>query len=235
MPARTARPLAAGLALTGLALAGGLPAAYAAPGDRGDVKIHEAGAAFDDPRSASEVCGFYLVASGFGQGQRVRWEVAAQPGRAGAPGLSESLTLADGDGRTRPLALPDGTYRLTWTLEGASGTSRSRTFQVDCANGTSGSANAKGTGAGTGAADANGTNNAGGNGSWNGSWNGGSGSHRPPNGPVGAGGGGSARLAAAEDGSGSGFGVGAAVAAGLAGTAGLVLIRRSRRRDDGAA
>ncbi|MGW6416951.1 hypothetical protein [Streptomyces sp. NPDC055055] len=31
------------------------------------------------------------------------------------------------------------------------------------------------------------------------------------------------------------FGVGAAVAAGLAGTAGLVLIRRSRRSDDGAA
>ncbi|MEV4942530.1 hypothetical protein [Streptomyces zaomyceticus] len=62
-------------------------------------------------------------------------------------------------------------------------------------------------------------------------WNDGQGDG-PPRGAVGAGGGGSA-VAAAEDS--SAFGVGAAVAAGLAGTVGLVLIRRSRRRDDGAA
>ncbi|MGW1926661.1 hypothetical protein ACWCQ0_48025, partial [Streptomyces massasporeus] len=57
-------------------------------------------------------------------------------------------------------------------------------------------------------------------------------SGRPPQGAVGAGGGGSAQVAADDS---SGFGIGAAVAAGLAGTAGLVLIRRSRRRDNGAA
>ncbi|MFE6061838.1 hypothetical protein [Streptomyces sp. NPDC056431] len=103
-----------------------------------------------------------------------------------------------------------------------------------------------GNGAGTNAA---GTNATGGNGnSWNGggrengsSWNSGSGSGsssgngwsgRPPQGAVGAGGGGSAQVAADDS---SNFGIGAAVAAGLAGTAGLVLIRRSRRRDNGAA
>ncbi|WP_406133982.1 hypothetical protein [Streptomyces zaomyceticus] len=77
----------------------------------------------------------------------------------------------------------------------------------------------------------------GGSGSWNGgggnSWNGGQeGNGRPPRGAVGAGGGGSAVVAAEDS---SAFGIGAAVAAGLAGTVGLVLIRRSRRRGNGAA
>ncbi|MFE3073376.1 hypothetical protein [Streptomyces sp. NPDC059247] len=62
---------------------------------------------------------------------------------------------------------------------------------------------------------------------------GGNGPGKPPHGPVGAGGGGSAELAA-DDGS-SLFGIGTAVAAALAGATGLVLIRRSRRRDDGVA
>ncbi|MFI8292597.1 hypothetical protein ACIGBL_26005 [Streptomyces sp. NPDC085614] len=55
---------------------------------------------------------------------------------------------------------------------------------------------------------------------------------RPPNGPVGAGGGGSAEVAADD---GSAFGAGSALAAGLAGTAVLILVRRSRRRTDGTA
>ncbi|MFJ2787779.1 MULTISPECIES: hypothetical protein [unclassified Streptomyces] len=62
---------------------------------------------------------------------------------------------------------------------------------------------------------------------------GGNGPGKPPHGPVGAGGGGSAELAA--DGDSSLFGIGTAVAAALAGTTGLLLIRRSRRRDDGVA
>ncbi|GHG22962.1 hypothetical protein [Streptomyces zaomyceticus] len=71
-------------------------------------------------------------------------------------------------------------------------------------------------------------------GGWNGGgngWNGGQ-ADGPPRGAVGAGGGGSAVVAAEDS---SAFGVGAAVAAGLAGTVGLVLIRRSRRRGNGAA
>ncbi|MEU5985604.1 hypothetical protein [Streptomyces sp. NPDC047434] len=55
---------------------------------------------------------------------------------------------------------------------------------------------------------------------------------RPPHGPVGAGGGGSAEVAADDD---SAFGAGSALAAGLAGTAVLILVRRSRRRTDGTA
>ncbi|MFI8423057.1 hypothetical protein [Streptomyces sp. NPDC085479] len=291
MLARTARPLAAvsGLAVAGLALAGGAPAAYAAPGDNGDVKIHEVGTPFADQRNESKVCNFYLAAFNFDSVQRVRWTIAPQPDRADGPDLAGSLRLAGGTGHTDRLALPDGTYRLTWTFAGAQGSGKNKVFQVDCpdggngaagngVNGTGANGNGNGNSNGGGGNGANGTggnsesantwNGGGGNGnggngnggnggggssesgnsesgnSWNGNggngnggngWNGGGGGNgqRPPQGPVGAGGGGSAEIAAAEDG--STFGVGAAVAAGLAGTVGLVLIRRSRRRHDGAA
>ncbi|MGR8011432.1 hypothetical protein [Streptomyces hypolithicus] len=55
-----------------------------------------------------------------------------------------------------------------------------------------------------------------------------------PNGPVGAGGGGAADVDADAGAGTSSFGVGAALAAGLAGAAGLIVVRRSRRRTDGA-
>ncbi|MGW6537067.1 hypothetical protein ACWGBV_04235 [Streptomyces sp. NPDC055051] len=273
MHARTARPLAAasGLALAGLALAGGTPAAYAAPGDNGDVKIHSVGTPLDDQRNEPKVCDFYLAASNFESVQRVRWEITAQPASASARSVDGTLRLTTGAGRSSRIALPDGTYRLTWTFEGSQATGRSKVFQVDCPGGGNG-ANGNGTngqapnGQTANGQTPNGQNSNGqtGNGqapngqnsnSWNGngqnsngqnsnSWNGGGengnggngggwNGQRPPQGPVGAGGGGSAELAAAEDG--SSFGVGAAVAAGLAGTVGLVLIRRSRRRNDGAA
>ncbi|MFF6886862.1 hypothetical protein ACFY9F_27160 [Streptomyces sp. NPDC012421] len=267
MLARTARPLAAvsGLAVAGLALAGGAPAAYAAPGDNGDVKIHEVGTPFADQRNESKVCTFYLAAFNFDSVQRVRWTIAPQPDRADGPDLAGSLRLAGGTGHTDRLALPDGTYRLTWTFAGAQGAGKNKVFQVDCPDGGNGAAGngVNGNGNGGGGNSANGTggngestnswnggggssesgntqsgntwNGNGGNGSGGNGWNGGGGGNgqRPPQGPVGAGGGGSAEIAAAEDG--STFGVGAAVAAGLAGTVGLVLIRRSRRRHDGAA
>ncbi|MFF6792647.1 hypothetical protein ACFY9C_26650 [Streptomyces filamentosus] len=203
MSARTARPLAAasGLVLTGLALAGGAPAAYAAPGDDGDVKIHKVGTPFDDQRNEPKVCRFYLAAFNFDKDQKVQWEIVPQPDKADDPNLGGQLTLPTGTGHTGPLALPDGMYKLTWTFEGENGAGKQKVFQVDCPNG-----------GGPGGP-------------------GGHGHH--PHGPVGAGGGGSAEIAAQEDA--STFGVGAAVAAGLAGTVGLVLIRRSRRRNDGAA
>ncbi|MCM1948532.1 hypothetical protein NC315_24620 [Streptomyces sp. G2] len=217
MLARTARPLAAasGLALAGLgglALLGGAPAAFAAPGDNGDVKIHNVGTPYDDQRNEPKVCDFYLAAFNFDANQKVSWEIVPQPDKADDPNLSGQLTLPTGTGHTGPLALPDGMYKLTWTFEGENGAGKHKVFQVDCPNG------------------GNGGNGNGGNGNGG---NGGHGHHKPPHGPVGAGGGGSAEIAAEEDA--SAFGVGAAVAAGLAGTVGLVLIRRSRRRNDGAA
>ncbi|MFE4659840.1 hypothetical protein ACFRFJ_24505 [Streptomyces hydrogenans] len=225
MLARTARPLAAasGLALAGLgglALLGGAPAAFAAPGDNGDVKIHNVGTPYDDQRNEPKVCDFYLAAFNFDANQKVSWEIVPQPDKADDPNLGGQLTLPTGTGHTGPLALPDGMYKLTWTFEGENGAGKHKVFQVDCPNGGNGGNGGNG----------NGGNGNGGNGNGG---NGGNGHHKPPHGPVGAGGGGSAEIAAEEDA--SAFGVGAAVAAGLAGTVGLVLIRRSRRRNDGAA
>ncbi|APE20690.1 MULTISPECIES: hypothetical protein [Streptomyces] len=211
MTARTARPLAAtaaaALAFGGLALAGA-PAAFAAPGDNGDVKIHKVGTPFDDQSNEPKVCKFYLAAFNFDSLQEVDWEITPQPPKADDPSLSGHITLGGtGKGHTGPLSLPSGQYKLVWTFEGENGAGKQKVFKVEC----------------PGDVITNPTNPP---------TTGGHGPGKPPHGPVGAGGGGSAELAAEDS---SAFGVGAAVAAGLAGTAGLVLIRRSRRRDNGAA
>ncbi|MFJ5140340.1 hypothetical protein [Streptomyces sp. NPDC088707] len=283
MSARTVRPLAttaaAVLTFGGLALAGA-PSAFAAPGDSGDIKVHSVGTPSASQRDEPRVCRFYLAASDFETLQQVNWAISRQPS-ANGPALSGQLSLASGAGRTDPLSLPSGQYRLSWTFQGQTVVVRPKAFQVTCpgdaiaspppTGGNGGGGNGTGgnglgpnadadTDGGNGANGTNGTNGTGGNGtnatgsnttggngdSWNGggsesgdSWNSGSGNNsgngwsgRPPQGAVGAGGGGTARVAADDS---SGFGIGAAVAAGLAGTAGLVLIRRSRRRDNGAA
>ncbi|WP_017241620.1 hypothetical protein [Streptomyces sp. SS] len=219
MPARTARPLAAAsaaaFALSGLALAGA-PAAYAAPGDNGDVKIHKVGTPFDDQSNEPKVCRFYLAAFNFDTLQEVDWEISPQPPKADDPSLNGHITLATGTGHTGPLSLPNGQYKLVWTFEGQTGAGKQKVFKVECpgdviTNPTQPPTQPPNGGPGG---------------------NGGHGHGRPPHGPVGAGGGGSAEIAAEDS---SAFGVGAAIAAGLAGAAGLVLIRRSRRRDNGAA
>ncbi|MGW6391983.1 hypothetical protein ACWFR1_16075 [Streptomyces sp. NPDC055103] len=210
MTARTARPLAATaaatLALGSLALAGA-PSAYAAPGDNGDVKIHKVGTPFDDQRDEPKVCKFYLAAFNFDTLQEVDWEITPQPPKADDPSLSGHITLATGKGHTGPLSLADGMYKLVWTFEGEQGAGKQKVFKVDCPGDIITNPTHPPT-------------------------TGGNGHGKPPHGPVGAGGGGSAPIAAEDS---STFGIGAAVAAGLAGTAGLVLIRRSRRRDNGAA
>ncbi|MFF9912873.1 hypothetical protein [Streptomyces sp. NPDC013457] len=108
-------------------------------------------------------------------------------------------------------------------------------------SGSSGSGNSW-SGSGSGGNDGSGGSGGsggggGGGGRENGSeggWSGGDGG-KPPQGPVGAGGGGSATTTTTESSDdGSMFGVAAALAAGLAGTAGLILVRRARRRTHGA-
>ncbi|WP_231626932.1 hypothetical protein [Streptomyces apocyni] len=192
----TVRTTIAGLALAGVTLAGA-PAAVAAPGDNGDVKIHKEGTPTDDPRNEPKVCKFYLAAFNFDTLQEVTWEIVPQPMKNDGASLDGSITLATGTGHTDTLTLPNGMYKLTWTFEGASGAGKMKVFQVDCPP--------------------------------NGNGNG-----KPPNGGVGAGGGGAADTVEAASAT-SPFSVGTALAAGVAGTAGLIFIRRSRRRNDGAA
>ncbi|MET9379406.1 hypothetical protein ABZX98_35580 [Streptomyces sp. NPDC002992] len=225
MTALAVRPLlstaVATLALGGVALAGA-PAAFAAPGDDGDVKIHHAGRPDEHPRTDDtdqrnepKVCTFYVAALGFDGLTTLTYTITPQPpkGDPVVPPTPIALNPA-GNGITPDIALPDGMYKVEWTWVGQMGAKKSKVFQVDCKDFTN---------------PPNGGNGNGGNGD-----NGGNGKpphHKPPHGPVGAGGGGSAELASDS----STFGIGTAIAAGVAGTAGLILVRRSRRRTDGAA
>ncbi|MFF9853224.1 hypothetical protein [Streptomyces litmocidini] len=211
------RAALATLALSTVTL-GGAPAAFAAPGDNGDVKVHRENTPDTNQANEPQVgCIFKFSAFNFVGVPLLNWNIVAQPSRPGDPSFGNgSITLdATGNGFTGPISgVPSGMYKVEWTWGTMNGAPKSKVFRVHCPDGPNG----------------NGGNGNGGNG--NGGNGGGHGHGRPPHGPVGAGGGGSAQLAAEDS---SAFGVGTAVAAGLAGTAGLVLIRRSRRRANGAA
>lgn len=214
-----ARPLlrtaVAGLALGGVAF-GAAPAAVAAPGDNGDIKVHSITTPTTDQRNEPKVCRFYLAAFNFDTLQQVSWSIVPQPMQSGDATLQGNITLATGTGHTQELSLPDGMYKLTWTFEGASGAGKMKVFRVDCPPGGNGNGNDNGNGVPNGDGP-------------------GKGHHKHPHGGVGAGGGGMAEPTGGDDGVGStAFGVGSALAAGLAGAAGLILVRR-RRRAHGAA
>lgn len=199
------------LALGSTVLAGASAAVAApVPGDNGDVKTHNVGTAFDDQRDEPKVCAFYLDAFNFDTVEKVTWSIVPQPAKTPPePSLSGSITLATGTGHTGEYTLPDGMYKLTWNFEGENGAGKHKVFKVECPPGTT-------TGGNTTGGNTTGGNTTGGG---------------PPIGPVGAGGGGAA-------GTGSspmfGGGAGAALAAGAVGAAGLILVRRSRRRADDA-
>lgn len=132
---RTARTGAA--ALTALTLAGtallGAPAAFAAPGDNGDVKIHADTTPDADQRNNPKVCQFYLAAFNFDRGQGVTWIIEPQPAERGSATLTGTLALPTGTGRTTGLlALPDGQYKLTWQIVDGKGAGKHKVFKVDC-------------------------------------------------------------------------------------------------------
>ncbi|WMX47799.1 hypothetical protein [Streptomyces roseicoloratus] len=185
------------------------PSAFAAPGDNGDIKIHEKGTVEPDPSNDPKVCEFHIAAFNFDGLQDVDWQIFNQPGN-NTPVKTGSIVLdQNGDGYTADMSLPDGMYKVEWTWEGQQGAKKSKVFRVECVTPpttppTTTPPTSKPP------------------------------HHKPPHGPVGAGGGGAADPASSTT-DGSAFGVGSAIAAGLAGTAGLILIRRSRRRNDGAA
>ncbi|MGW4852454.1 hypothetical protein ACWEPZ_14655 [Streptomyces sp. NPDC004288] len=237
-PTRTLlRASLASLALGAVTLAGA-PQALAAPGDNGDVKVHRQGTPDTDQANQPQVgCVFRFAAFDFDGLQSIQWNIYAQPGRPGNqdPSLRNGSIAIDvnGDGHTNDISgLATGMYKVEWTWVGQNGAAKSKVFRVNCPtdNGTNGG-NGNGNGGNGNGGDDGGDNGSDGNGDGG---DGGDSGHEhggPPHGAVGAGGGGSAQIAAEDS---SAFGVGAAVAAGLAGTTGLVLIRRSRRRVHGA-
>lgn len=123
-------------ALTAIALAGtallGAPAAFAAPGDNGDVKIHAETTSPTDQRNEPKVCKFYLAAFNFDVAQGITWVIEPQPAASASATLNGALTLSSGTGYTDTLALPDGQYKLTWKIVGGTGAGKHKVFKVDC-------------------------------------------------------------------------------------------------------
>uniref|UniRef100_A0AAU2UXJ0 LPXTG cell wall anchor domain-containing protein n=1 Tax=Streptomyces sp. NBC_00003 TaxID=2903608 RepID=A0AAU2UXJ0_9ACTN len=187
---RTRVAAVAALTLAGTVLAG-TPAAFAAPGDNGDVKIHAMGTLFTDQSNNPKVCGFYLDGFNFDTIQSVTWNISPQPARAGGATLNGALQLMGGTGHTLPLTLPDGQYKLVWNITGGSGAAKQKVFKVDC---TPASASTGGT----------------------------------PRGGVPAGGGGLAETPGIPQ-------AGAAAGLGLVSIAGVLYVRRLRRRPHGPA
>ncbi|MEV2190177.1 hypothetical protein AB0I02_04095 [Streptomyces phaeochromogenes] len=133
----TARARTGAAALTALTLAGtallGAPAAFAAPGDNGDVKIHADTTPDADQRNNPKVCQFYLAAFNFDRGQGVTWIIEPQPAKRGSATLTGTLALPTGTDRTTGLlALPDGQYKLTWQIVDGKGAGKHKVFKVDC-------------------------------------------------------------------------------------------------------
>ncbi|MFD9794717.1 hypothetical protein ACFWXK_27655 [Streptomyces sp. NPDC059070] len=208
------RPAATALALglAGAVLAGA-PAAHAAPGDNGDVKIHNLGTPFTDQRDEPKVCGFYLDGFNFDANQNVTWSIQTQPLRAGGATLNGAIALPAGTGHTLPLTLPNGQYKLTWKITGGNGAGKMKVFKVDCLPITS----PPGTTTGGGSAGATG---------------GATGGSGGPNGGPNAGGGGLAGTDSLTDGVSPAAGI---AALGLVGVSGVLFVRRLRRRPHGAA
>ncbi|MFJ9772946.1 hypothetical protein ACIRVF_17195 [Kitasatospora sp. NPDC101157] len=126
------RLLAAATAAAALTL-GTAPVALAAPGDNGDIKVHEATTAVTDQRDQPKVCRFYLDAFNFDTLQLVNWTIEQNPPTGTALVQSGSITLANGTGVTSALTLPDGHYKLEWTFVGETGAAKQKVFDVACA------------------------------------------------------------------------------------------------------
>ncbi|MFJ5884424.1 hypothetical protein [Kitasatospora cineracea] len=123
-------------ALAVLPLAASAVPAHAAPGDNGDVKVHQVGTPTDDQNDQAKVCAFYLDAFNFDTLQQVTWHIDQQPPTGTGTNLrTGQITLLEGHGFTPPVLpqLPDGHYELFWNFAGENGAAKHKVFEVDCA------------------------------------------------------------------------------------------------------
>ncbi|MFD9499256.1 hypothetical protein [Streptomyces sp. NPDC060035] len=249
--ARTGTAVAAAVAAAGLTLAGA-PAAHAIGGEL-DVQPVERPSHSPSPTTSPdglEVCAFKVVASNFGELPAVVWTITTQPSVI-PPGLTltGTVALAQGIGEAPGFQLPEGIYVLTWNAPGP----KSKTFKVDCSKkeGHYGSKNEwkhknkeeeEGSSWSGNGESGNGESGRGesGRGESSSSESGGSASasgesssskeYSKPSGAVPAGGGGVPTMETVGSENDSNLGTTTALAAGAAGLAGLVLVRRQARR-----
>ncbi|MEV4329893.1 hypothetical protein AB0K02_05030 [Streptomyces sp. NPDC049597] len=132
---RILRPTGALVVAAALSLSAA-PAAFAANGDNGTVKIHDSATGEELRKNEPKVCEFYLDAFGFDAGQLVQWHIEAWANNdlpKGETVKSGSLTLdADGHERTEDMTLPDGQYKLFWNFDGENGKAKHKVFKSDC-------------------------------------------------------------------------------------------------------
>ncbi|MFE9822799.1 hypothetical protein ACFYSH_11665 [Streptomyces sp. NPDC005791] len=230
--ARTGVTMAAAVAVAGATLAGA-PAAYALPGDSGNLEVTSVGWHSRGDREGVEVCKFVLKASNFQSFESVPWTITEQPPTV-PPGdtLLGTLPLVNGQARSQQYLLPEGTYLLVWTVPAGP---KQRSFEVDCSpkpgqgdehgkDGDHGSESSAGKDYEKDAEkDAEkGYEKDGEEGSAK--------SYDKPSGAVPAGGGGVPDMESVSSQSESNVGASAALVAGAAGIAGLIMVRRSARR-----
>ncbi|WP_254401660.1 hypothetical protein [Streptomyces sp. AC555_RSS877] len=109
-----------------------------APGGNGTVKIHSVPydgverTPFGDPRDEPKVCKSYIDAAQFDTIQAVDWTIQTQPPVAGGAERRGAITLIGGSGHSEDMVLPDGQYKLVWTIRGGNGTGKQKVFRVDC-------------------------------------------------------------------------------------------------------
>ncbi|WP_406282581.1 hypothetical protein [Streptomyces sp. NBC_00209] len=208
--ARTVRAgtVAAAVAAAAAATLGGAAAAFAAPGDSGDIDIRSGGWAARGG-DGNEVCKFVLQASNFGDMPAVPWTITAQPPTV-PPGdtLASTLPLVNGSARSQEYLLPEGTYQLVWIVPSGP---KNKAFKVNCTKpaGNNGSGNTAERGSAASGSEAG---------------------YEQPSGGVPAGGGGVPDMEGVSSEGDSNVGATAALAAGAVGAAGLIMVRRAARR-----
>ncbi|MFE7560899.1 LAETG motif-containing sortase-dependent surface protein [Kitasatospora sp. NPDC057500] len=108
-----ARSLVAVPTIAALLLAA--PAAEAAKGNNGTVKIHDSATGEEPRENQPKVCTFYLDSFGFDAGQDIVWTIARMHGDKETAVAYGDLPV-DGKGhvRTEDINLPDGQYKLYW-------------------------------------------------------------------------------------------------------------------------
>ncbi|WNO70456.1 MULTISPECIES: hypothetical protein [unclassified Streptomyces] len=214
---RAGTTVAAAVAIAGVTVIGA-PAAYAAPGDSGDLSVSSAGW-HSRGENGVEVCAFNLVATNFESYPSVPWTITAQPPTT-PPGdtLASTLPLVNGAARSDRYLLPEGTYQLVWTVPSGP---KQRAFKVDCAQRGDSNRPAE---IGPGANGANRENGENGESGEKG------GEYRKPSGAVPAGAGGVPDMENLGTENESSLATPAALTVGAAGVAALVMVRRSARR-----
>ncbi|MFE9170301.1 hypothetical protein ACFYNZ_12375 [Streptomyces kebangsaanensis] len=120
-------------ALTALTAAGAtwLAAPVAtALGEGGDIRIHRVGVPFGVPKDDPVVCRFYLEAVNFDSLGAIAYTIQAQPPLPTSATVNGTIALGAGVGRTEPLVLADGQYKLIWTVGTTPG--KEKLFRINC-------------------------------------------------------------------------------------------------------